>query len=40
MSTARAAPGDYVQLDVFAEAVPIGTPKSGPAVLQRMLTRA
>jgi phospholipid/cholesterol/gamma-HCH transport system substrate-binding protein len=37
---ARAAPGDYVQLDVFAEALPIGTPASGPASLQRMLLEA
>jgi phospholipid/cholesterol/gamma-HCH transport system substrate-binding protein len=35
---ARAAPGDYVQLDVFAEALPIGTPAS--ASLQRMLMEA
>ncbi len=27
---ARAAPGDYVQLDVFIEALPIGTPTSAP----------
>jgi phospholipid/cholesterol/gamma-HCH transport system substrate-binding protein len=41
---ARAAPGDYVQLDVFAEAVPIGDPalavSSDPAALQRMLLEA
>jgi phospholipid/cholesterol/gamma-HCH transport system substrate-binding protein len=27
---ARAAPGDYVQLDVYVEALPIGTPTSAP----------
>jgi phospholipid/cholesterol/gamma-HCH transport system substrate-binding protein len=34
---ARAAPGDYVQLDVFAESVPIGTPAAGATSLQKML---
>lgn len=28
---ARAAPGDYVQLDIFIDALPIGTPKAAPA---------
>lgn len=39
---ARAAPGDYVQLDVFAEAIPIGTPAAAAASssLQRMLLEA
>ncbi len=41
---ARAAPGDYVQLDVFAEAVPIGDPalaaSSDRAALMRMLLEA
>ena len=41
---ARAAPGDYVQLDVFAEAIPIGDPalvsSSGPSSWQRMLLEA
>jgi hypothetical protein len=35
---ARAAPGDYVQLDVFAEAIPIGDPALAANIsLQRML---
>jgi phospholipid/cholesterol/gamma-HCH transport system substrate-binding protein len=38
---ARAAPGDYVQLDVFAEAVPIGDPALATGLtLQRMLLEA
>jgi phospholipid/cholesterol/gamma-HCH transport system substrate-binding protein len=39
---ARAAPGDYVQLNVFAEALPIGDPAlaASGATLQRMLLEA
>lgn len=34
---ARAAPGDYVQLDVFAEALPIGTPLSNALNMRDIL---
>ena len=39
---ARAAPGDYVQLDVFAEALPIGDPAlvASALTLERMLLEA
>lgn len=36
---ARAAPGDYVQLDVFVEALPIGSPSEGSS-LEEMLLEA